>query len=417
MAEGGIYRSNLRKFSEEHLQCSICQDLFKNPKTLNCLHSFCEDCLFRCHSSRVIVRNVICPICREETRTPSGTVNSLRSDFKLAGMIEAVGKEDVQAEPTCVKHAGKKCYIFCCTCHELICFSCLRESHCSHNAGEVGETVEELKQSVIERTIQFDKSSEAVATAQETIEKRKQDFNTTLVKIRKDITDRVKEEIARITVAKQCIMDELDHIQKDRTKLFARRSKHLSSIMEDLHQISNDSKLLAKIGNDYDFLKKYQELKAGIFADENYCCTQIIESISPLALEFRPSVKNPWKFNLGVLVGGTTLGGEDDDGDDHGSEDEQAGCEDDQYGEDDSDTDVGNHGDSLGDGEEEDDNADLDDGDFEDADGDEGGEDGENGDYGGGGDYVDIDDGEDDETHEENYSQDMYKNIKKKPKS
>ena len=30
---------------EEMLICSMCLDVLENPKTLNCLHSYCKECL------------------------------------------------------------------------------------------------------------------------------------------------------------------------------------------------------------------------------------------------------------------------------------------------------------------------------------------------------------------------------------
>ena len=59
---------------ERFYTCSICMSPFEDPKSLPCLHTFCEGCLRDYTESRGFSRNgsFPCPQCRNETTIPNG---------------------------------------------------------------------------------------------------------------------------------------------------------------------------------------------------------------------------------------------------------------------------------------------------------------------------------------------------------
>lgn len=56
---------------KEHLTCGVCLDLFLNPCTLPCGHTFCKACLLLWFASNAIK----CPVCRHEYLTLQTRVN------------------------------------------------------------------------------------------------------------------------------------------------------------------------------------------------------------------------------------------------------------------------------------------------------------------------------------------------------
>ena len=75
----------------EYIECSLCLDIFENPKYLTCLHSFCKTCIdktlqFNDDDSAEIV----CPQCEEQTFIGSTkTTNDLRANFYVESIVDA----------------------------------------------------------------------------------------------------------------------------------------------------------------------------------------------------------------------------------------------------------------------------------------------------------------------------------------
>ncbi|XP_038056810.1 tripartite motif-containing protein 3-like [Patiria miniata] len=82
------------KISQGHLECPICCCLFKDPKMLDCLHSFCLKCLDEMMSrQKPEAEKITCPVCRRETQVPDGGLQSLASSFFLSSLVDEVKQQ------------------------------------------------------------------------------------------------------------------------------------------------------------------------------------------------------------------------------------------------------------------------------------------------------------------------------------
>ncbi|XP_070543806.1 uncharacterized protein [Ptychodera flava] len=74
---------NLGKLGEYFLTCSLCQEYYKNAKTLQCLHSYCEGCLQTLVQKSA--ETLRCPECRCEFQLPVDGTSALASNFLING--------------------------------------------------------------------------------------------------------------------------------------------------------------------------------------------------------------------------------------------------------------------------------------------------------------------------------------------
>ena len=112
----------------EEVSCSVCSDLFTDPKHLSCLHSFCLKCLNRWYGTRGGGDAIKCPKCQTLSKVPaSGDLKDLPTSFYLNGLIDVLAiKECKKTQVTC-RNCEKKSSeaSYCFQCCIFYCEECL----------------------------------------------------------------------------------------------------------------------------------------------------------------------------------------------------------------------------------------------------------------------------------------------------
>uniref|UniRef100_A0A1X7TAY0 RING-type domain-containing protein n=1 Tax=Amphimedon queenslandica TaxID=400682 RepID=A0A1X7TAY0_AMPQE len=116
---------------EEQLTCPVCLDHSTNPKTLPCLHSFCEHCLEGLPLDKKNKTYYLsCPTCRHCTELPEEGAGAFPVAFHVNNLKE-IYSTIKKIAATCSDH-GKLSELYCETCDSVICRDCTVRTHKDH---------------------------------------------------------------------------------------------------------------------------------------------------------------------------------------------------------------------------------------------------------------------------------------------
>ncbi|XP_053377909.1 uncharacterized protein LOC123528709 [Mercenaria mercenaria] len=120
--------------SDDITVCNICNNNLKEPRTLPCMHSFCEECLFvllKCYETqKKLDRTFFCPTCK--VRTPCHILGKVSVDWLrmfpkkhvIDKMKEAILVVEEMCQPCSTSWKVIPATTFCVECREYMCAAC-----------------------------------------------------------------------------------------------------------------------------------------------------------------------------------------------------------------------------------------------------------------------------------------------------
>ncbi|ELW71813.1 E3 ubiquitin-protein ligase TRIM21 [Tupaia chinensis] len=128
----------------EEVTCSICLDPMEEPVSIDCGHSFCQECISQVGKNG----GSVCPVCRKHF-----LVRNCRPNRQLANMMENLrqisqnAKEKTQGEQ-CTVH-GEKLHLFCEKDGKPLCWVCAQSrKHRGHSMVPLEDAAQEYQREV-----------------------------------------------------------------------------------------------------------------------------------------------------------------------------------------------------------------------------------------------------------------------------
>ncbi|XP_071803853.1 uncharacterized protein [Asterias amurensis] len=287
MASNITVQSVLTKISQDHLECPICSGCFKQPKLLECSHSFCLECLQQLRQNSPSTTRLSCPVCRQETLLNENGIDELKTNLTVLSLKEEIETQETQLKQQqekpvhsqelvskCSKHAGKDLVLYCETCKKLICTTCIAKDHRTHPVIELNEASDKSKQHATEllaevrqRIKTFNIAIQEIDTSRKTLDSM---FAATKEKINKKADKEIAKVAARIREEKVKLMQEAEQIYEDRVKTMetarATNSKEINKAehkQDEVNQLMDQQiKIVHHIEQLIQDLKEYREKKS-----------------------------------------------------------------------------------------------------------------------------------------------------------
>ncbi|XP_070204713.1 tripartite motif-containing protein 54-like [Littorina saxatilis] len=212
--------------------CSVCLDPYRNPKFLQCHHTFCAECIADVANSHN-GESFPCPSCRKPTSLPAGGVAALQANFY-------VKKQQATTAPLkrtlCKIHDDKKLEFYCVKCDEAICLNCKLTKHEQHTTDDLTTAAEQKKVGLATDVARL---QNAVDKVMKQVEKTREEQKAVLEK-KATVEQNIRNRHAILVAAADKFRDEaLESIRSVSTDIESDVAKVLKQQEDNLTQLLN----------------------------------------------------------------------------------------------------------------------------------------------------------------------------------
>jgi len=258
-------------------ECSICTEVFTDPRVLPCIHTFCLKCLLNYGNDRRPGDSMPCPVCSEQFTIPYDGLSGMQKNFekeKLLHVRKLLAEHEAQHIPCetqrfsstetqrnmCEEHKDKQIVVFCRDCKVAICVKCVITSHKTHDCLDIEKVSEDLRKLILSDNHKTNEAWKKTEELRQHIEKEKDDVIKHLAVVEREINTEADKLIAAIQSDKLNLLSEVESIKLKRVKQLETVKQELERHMTGLESFKRYSETLLSSGTACDLTRSANSL-------------------------------------------------------------------------------------------------------------------------------------------------------------
>ena len=256
----------LRLILEKELTCPVCLDHYTNPKTLPCLHSFCQHCLERLPLDKKNETYYLsCPTCRHRTELPERGAGSFPVAFHLNDLKEMYSLTKKTAdlsnpqEATCSDH-GKPLELFCETCDTVICVNCSVRNHKHHEYDLITDCYTKHCEKLRECLSPVEGKKEALKKVLSALAEREGEIRERGEGVLEEIHEMVEEMMNVLRESERKLTEQAKRVMDDKLKVLSEQTKSAEMSLNLLEDVEDYVKQSLKTGSPQQVLRSKKQM-------------------------------------------------------------------------------------------------------------------------------------------------------------
>ena len=240
---------------KEQLTCSVCLNIFEEPKELPCHHIYCKECLVGL-LKRSGNQSVVCPLCRTVAQIPDDNLDNVPTAFHIEHLKEAytallkhaatVGTATAMCPATvmCSAHQDQPSDHYCKNCQKQVCRSCVQikcepEGHLYNKTATVAG---EYRESILENLVPTEQLEEQMSTALSEVTNIKSQITKQKQSLTRDINSAFDRMVSVLQDQRRALLQNLEEVTSKKECTISLQEQQLQAASTELTEFVKSTK-------------------------------------------------------------------------------------------------------------------------------------------------------------------------------